>query len=75
MVLNGALCSPALVWWLLRGSQEGSGVCKCEVPTLPRAALLSLVISFGEMLCSFEKIKEKELNGIELDQPLHCVEK
>lgn len=61
------------MWWLFCGSQEGSGVYKCEVPTPPSAALLSLMISFGGMLCSFEK--EKELNSTELGQPLHCVEK
>lgn len=47
----------------------------CEVSTLTRAALLSLVISFGEMLCSFEKIKEKQLKSTELDQPLYLIEK
>lgn len=44
---------------------------ECGALTLARASLLVLMISIGEMLYSFEKIKEKDLKSTELDQPLH----
>ena len=44
---------------------------KCDVPTLT-SQRCCLVISFGEMLCSFEK--RKVLKSTELDQPFHLRE-
>lgn len=48
---------------------------ECGALTLTRASLLVLMISIGELLSSFEKIKEKDLKSTELDQPLHVIEK